>query len=72
MEEEQKSTVKQGVRNVVLIGLVSLFIDLSTEMVYPLVTIYLSTFTTLAVVGVLSAAASLVVMALKPKPAAQS
>ncbi len=65
MEDTQKFTVKQGIRNVLLIGLVSMFIDLSTEMVYPLVTIYLSTFTTVAIVGVIEGIAEATASLLK-------
>jgi len=65
MEETQKFTVKQGIKNVLLIGLVSMFIDLSTEMVYPLVTIYLSTFTTVAIVGIIEGVAEATASLLK-------
>jgi hypothetical protein len=34
---------KMIVSNIVLLGLVSLFVDMSTEMVYPLIPIYLTT-----------------------------
>ena len=33
---------RAGVRNIVLLGLVSLFMDASTEMVYPLIPLYLT------------------------------
>ena len=45
---------RQIPRNVVMLGLVSLFADLSTEMVYPLVPIYMTAVfgATPAIVGV--------------------
>jgi MFS family permease len=49
----EKLSAKQGIKNIISLGLVSLFIDLSTEMVYPLVTIYLSTFASVAIIGVI-------------------
>ncbi len=42
-----------GFRNIFLIGLTSFFTDLSTEMVAPLVTIYLSSFATVAIIGII-------------------
>lgn len=49
---EQKQ-IKRGLINIVFLGLVSFFIDLSTEMVYPLVAIYLQTFASIPVVGII-------------------
>lgn len=42
--KEISSKIKSGLRNIVLLGMVSFFIDLSTEMVYPFVPIYLALF----------------------------
>ena len=50
---EQQKQIKQGIRNIIFLGLVSFFIDLSTEMVYPLVTIYLQTFASVPIVGII-------------------
>lgn len=61
-EQEQ---AKKGLINIIFLGLVSLFIDLSTEMVYPLVTIYLSTFTSVAIIGVIEGLAESIAALLK-------
>ncbi|MGD9605058.1 MAG: MFS transporter [Bacilli bacterium] len=50
---EQQKQIKRGVINILFLGFVSFFIDLSTEMVYPLVTIYLQTFASVPIVGVI-------------------
>lgn len=50
---EQENQVKKGIKNIIFLGLVSFFIDLSTEMVYPLVTIYLQTFASVSIVGII-------------------
>lgn len=52
MQKENKAAAA-GFRNIFFIGLTSFFTDLSTEMVAPLVTIYLSTFATVAVIGII-------------------
>lgn len=44
---------KSGMRNIFLLGLTSFFTDLSTEMVAPIVTIYLSGFATVAIIGLI-------------------
>ncbi|HRX91567.1 MAG TPA: MFS transporter [Candidatus Izemoplasmatales bacterium] len=64
-EKEKSLSVKQGFKNIVLLGLVSMFIDLSTEMVYPLVTIYLSTIASVAIIGVVEGLAESVAAILK-------
>ncbi|MDD3123770.1 MAG: MFS transporter [Candidatus Izemoplasmatales bacterium] len=64
-EIDDKKQIKQGFKNIVLLGLVSLFVDLSTEMVYPLVTIYLSTFASVAIIGVIEGLAESVAAILK-------
>ena len=50
---ETQKQLKRGIINIIFLGLVSFFIDLSTEMVYPLVTIYLQTFASVPIVGVI-------------------
>ncbi len=65
MNQDNSHSIKQGIRNIVLLGLVSMFIDLSTEMVYPLVTIYLSTFATISIIGVIEGVAESVASLLK-------
>ncbi|MBU0996503.1 MAG: MFS transporter [Firmicutes bacterium] len=52
-EINNKTLAVKGFRNIFLLGLVSFFTDLSTEMVAPLVTIYLSTFATVAIIGII-------------------
>jgi len=41
--KENDSKVRAGIRNVILLGLVSCFADISSEMVYPLIPLYLTT-----------------------------
>lgn len=53
IDQSGKTNALKGFRNIFLLGLVSFFTDLSTEMVAPLVTIYLSTFATVAVIGII-------------------
>jgi MFS family permease len=50
---ESQKQAKRGLINIIFLGLVSFFIDLSTEMVYPLVTIYLQTFASVPIVGLI-------------------
>lgn len=59
--------VKRAVSNIVLIGLVSLFIDMSTEMVYPLIPLYLTAAlgATPAIVGVIEGIAESIASLLK-------
>lgn len=58
---------KQGLRNILLLGLTSLFVDASTEMVYPLIPLYLvSAFgATPALVGVIEGIAESLASLLK-------
>lgn len=63
--KQEQNLVKRGFINIVFLGLVSLFIDLSTEMVYPLVTIYLSTFASVQIIGVIEGAAESLAALLK-------
>ncbi|HWP79136.1 MAG TPA: MFS transporter [Candidatus Acidoferrum sp.] len=58
---------RKGMSNVVLLGLVSLFVDMSTEMVYPLVPLYLTATlgATPAVVGLIEGVAESVASLLK-------
>lgn len=41
--KENDSKVRAGIRNIILLGLVSCFADISSEMVYPLIPLYLTT-----------------------------
>ncbi|MDD3348249.1 MAG: MFS transporter [Bacilli bacterium] len=61
----QQKQIKQGIINIIFLGLVSFFIDLSTEMVYPLVAIYLQTFASVPVVGIIEGFAESVAALLK-------
>lgn len=58
---------KRTISNIVLIGLVSLFIDMSTEMVYPLIPLYLTAVlgATPAIVGVIEGIAESIASLLK-------
>jgi MFS family permease len=58
---------RSAVSNIVLIGLVSLFMDLSTEMVYPLIPLYLTATlgATPAIVGVIEGVAESIASLLK-------
>ena len=58
---------KRIISNIVLIGLVSLFIDMSTEMVYPLIPLYLTAAlgATPAIVGVIEGIAESIASLLK-------
>ena len=62
MDNKQKT-----ISNIVLIGLVSLFIDMSTEMVYPLIPLYLTAVlgATPAIVGVIEGIAESIASLLK-------
>ncbi|HOR17330.1 MAG TPA: MFS transporter [Bacilli bacterium] len=61
---EQKQ-IKRGIINIIFLGLVSFFIDLSTEMVYPLVAIYLQTFASVPLVGIIEGFAESIAALLK-------
>ena len=58
---------KKIISNIVLIGLVSLFIDMSTEMVYPLIPLYLTTIlgASPAIVGIIEGIAESIASLLK-------
>jgi len=58
---------KRAISNIVLIGLVSLFIDMSTEMVYPLIPLYLTAVlgATPAIVGLIEGIAESIASLLK-------
>ncbi len=64
---ERERLQKQGFRNVILLGLVSLFVDISTEMVYPLIPLYLTAAfgATPALVGVIEGIAESLASLLK-------
>lgn len=61
------SKKKSAVSNIVMIGLVSLFIDMSTEMVYPLIPLYLTAVlgATPAIVGIIEGIAESIASLLK-------
>lgn len=63
----KNETVKKGVRNIVFLGLVSFFADLSSEMVYPLIPLYLTSVfgATPALVGLIEGIAESVASLLK-------
>jgi MFS family permease len=65
MEKRQKQT--RLISNIVLIGLVSLFMDMSTEMVYPLIPLYLTATlgATPAIVGIIEGIAESIASLLK-------
>lgn len=67
MEQPEKSIVRAGMRNILLLGLVSFFADISSEMVYPLIPIYLTAAfgATPALVGVVEGIAESVASLLK-------
>lgn len=67
-EKKQKNdTAKSGIRNVILLGLISCFADISSEMVYPLIPLYLTTVlgATPAIVGVIEGTAESLASLLK-------
>lgn len=41
--ENKSETTRKGVRNIIILGLISCFADISSEMVYPLIPLYLTT-----------------------------
>ena len=40
--ENKSETTRKGVRNIIILGLISCFADISSEMVYPLIPLYLT------------------------------
>lgn len=40
--EKKNERLSKGVRNIIVLGLVSCFADISSEMVYPLIPLYLT------------------------------
>ena len=64
---EQNNTVKSGLRNIIVLGLVSCFADVSSEMVYPIIPLYLTAVlgATPALVGVIEGIAESVASLLK-------
>lgn len=70
MEKERKQPVelaKSGIKNVILLGLISCFADISAEMVYPLIPIYLTSVlgATPAIVGIIEGIAESLASLLK-------
>lgn len=65
--KDKQSTVKKGVRNIILLGLISCFADISSEMVYPLIPLYLTAAfgTTPMLVGVIEGIAESLASLLK-------
>jgi hypothetical protein len=65
--QEVKTKEKKVLSNIVLLGLVSLFVDMSTEMVYPLVPLFLTATlgASPAIVGVIEGIAESVASLLK-------
>lgn len=65
--KNKNETVKKGVRNIVFLGLVSFFADLSSEMVYPLIPLYLTAAfgATPALVGLIEGIAESIASLLK-------
>ena len=43
IKKNSNDAMRKGVTNIVLLGLISFFADISSEMVYPLIPIYLTT-----------------------------
>ena len=64
---DERNAAGAGLRNIVLLGLVSLFMDASTEMVYPLIPLYLTSAfgATPALVGVIEGIAESLASLLK-------
>lgn len=64
---DKNEAVKKGVRNIVFLGLVSFFADVSAEMVYPIIPLYLTTVfgATPALVGLIEGIAESVASLLK-------
>lgn len=62
-----KQTAKKGVRNIIMLGLVSCFADISSEMVYPLIPLYLTAAfgATPALVGIIEGIAESIASLLK-------
>ncbi len=63
----ENKTVKKGIRNIIFLGLVSFFMDLSSEMVYPLIPIYLTSVlgATPTIIGVIEGIAESIASLLK-------
>ena len=40
--KNKDNTTQKGIRNIIMLGLVSCFADISSEMVYPLIPLYLT------------------------------
>lgn len=65
--EEKNKILKRGIRNVIFLGLISCFADISSEMVYPIIPLYLTTVlgATPAIVGVIEGIAESLASLLK-------
>ncbi|MGN0318326.1 MAG: MFS transporter [Lachnospira sp.] len=66
-KKQNVDSVKSGIRNVILLGLISCFADISAEMVYPLIPLYLTTVlgATPAIVGIIEGIAESLASLLK-------
>lgn len=64
---ENNKTVKKGMRNIILLGLISCFADISAEMVYPIIPLYLTAVlgATPGIVGVIEGIAESLASLLK-------
>lgn len=64
---EKKDTIKKGMRNIILLGLISCFADISAEMVYPIIPLYLTAVlgATPAIVGIIEGIAESLASLLK-------
>lgn len=65
--EEKNKHLKNGITNVIILGLISCFADISTEMVYPIIPLYLTTVlgTTPVIVGIIEGIAESLASLLK-------
>ena len=65
--KNKDNTTQKGIRNIIMLGLVSCFADISSEMVYPLIPLYLTAAfgATPALVGMIEGIAESVASLLK-------
>lgn len=65
--ENKSETTRKGVRNIIILGLISCFADISSEMVYPLIPLYLTAAfgATPALVGIIEGIAESIASLLK-------
>ena len=66
MDAQKQSETPRNLKNIVLLGLVSLFVDMSTEMVYPIVPLFLLSIGAMpAIIGIIEGIAECVASLLK-------